>query len=351
MGLVKTVTAAIRSRKSAESEVARLERAVATWEDDAQRTTAELQELEASAASLVDADDPRAAAREMAGKAMELRFLIDGARAAAEKSRLQLRDAREELALAQAAEKRQQAAKLTAEADAHQAKVDELLRQIEVLDEVRYVPYAMSPEEQQRIMQRDGRVETFRPKTDYLRDPIGPLLADAAELERTVNEARLDRAERESPLIPRADILVPAWDDINGMSSVGCSVNNGTGSVTFEVSADGQQGGDWTVTLPDEQGRRSWGKRVKLQAGGGSAVIRCDGQVLARETRPGQLLNDGMARWWVDAVRCPGCQQPAPVTKRAASETSKYTDGAVQAIACQNGCEVRTRDLAKQGQQ
>jgi hypothetical protein len=145
MGLVKSVTAALKARRSAESEVTRLERSVASWEDEAERTAAELVDLEASAGAVMDSDDPRAAAREMAGKAMELRFLIDGARAAAEKSRLQLRDAREELALAQAAEKRQEAAKLTAEADAHQAKVDDLLRQLEELDGPRYVPTSRPP--------------------------------------------------------------------------------------------------------------------------------------------------------------------------------------------------------------
>ncbi|TFV49538.1 hypothetical protein [Blastococcus sp. TF02A-35] len=347
MGLVKTVTAAIRSRKSAESEVARLERAVATWEDDAQRTATELEELEASTASLVDSDDPRAAAREMAGKAMELRFLVDGARAAAEKSRLQLRDAREELALAQAAEKRQQAAKLTAEADAHQVKVDELLRQLEELDGPRYVPDWPTPEEHQRLLNTYGRVERTLSKSEVLRKPIGPLLAEAEQLERQVREARADRAERESPVVPSASVIVPRWDDIDGTSQVSCSVNRGTGSVTFEVSTSAD-GIDF-VTLPDEQGRRSWGKRVKLQAGGGRATVRCNGQVLAEEHRPGRLLNDGVARWWVDAVRCPTCRHVAPVTKRAPSKTSSYTDGDVLAIACQSGCQVRSRDLAGQG--
>lgn len=348
MGLVKTMTAAIRSRKSAESEVTRLERAVASWEDEAVRTATELADLESSAGALMDAEDPRAAAREMAGKAMELRFLIDGARAAAETSRRQLRDAREELALARAAEKRQQAAKLTAEADAHQAKVDELLHQLEELDGVPYVPHALTHEEHQRLMQAHGRVEVTIPKSEYLRDPIAPLLSEADELERQVVAARAERAERESPVVPSASISVPRWDDIDGTSQVSCSVSDGTGSATFEVHTSSD--GDEIVTLPDEQGRRSWGKRVKLQAGGGSASVRCNGKVLAEERRPGRLLNDGMARWWVDAVRCPGCQRPAPVTKRAPSKTSNYTGGDVLAIACQNGCDVRARDLAGRGQ-
>ena len=53
------------------------------------------------------------------------------------------------------------------------------------------------------------------------------------------------------------------------------------------------------MTLPDEHGRRSWGKRVKLQAGGGSAEIRCNGEVLAKETRPGELRVSGLNTWYV----------------------------------------------------
>ncbi|TQN44397.1 hypothetical protein FHU33_3899 [Blastococcus colisei] len=350
MGIVKTVAAAIRSRKSAASEVARLERLVASWEDDAERTTTELAALEASASAVVHAEDPRAAAREAAGKAMELRFLIDGARAAAETSRLQLRDAREELALAQAAEKRQEAAKLTAEADELQGKVDELLRQLTELDGATYVPEpALDYEDRLDVMARDGRYTyPTRPRSDVLRDEASALLAEAEQMERPVVEERRDRAEREAPVVPSASISVPKWDDIDGMSQVSCSVSNGTGSATFEVFLGAA--GNEVVTLPDAQGRRTWARRVKLQAGGGSAVIRCNGQVLAEEHRPGTLMNDGVARWWVDATRCPGCRQLAPVTKRAPSPTSKRTDGAVLAIACQRGCEIRSRDLAAQGQ-
>lgn len=300
MGLVKTVTAALKARRSAESEVTRLERALASWEDEADRTAAELAELESSASSIMDAEDPRAAAREMSGRAMELRFLIDGARAAAEKSRLQLRDAREELALAQAAEKRQQAAKLTAEADAHQAKVDALLDQLEALDGARYVPYFPTPEEQQAIMARDGRFEWTHPTGEAMRYPVAQLLADAETLEAPALEARRAREAAAGPLFASARIDVPAWDDLDSDSGVQCSVSEGHGSATFEVITGGQHGGVQVVTLPDEQGRRAWGKRVRIQAGGGGAEIRCNGAVLAKETRPGRLMNDGFARWWVE---------------------------------------------------
>jgi hypothetical protein len=286
MGLVKSVTAALKARRSAESEVTRLERSVASWEDEAERTAAELAELEASASSIMDADDPRAAARERAGKAMELRFLIDGARAAAEKSRLQLRDAREELSLAQAAEKRQEAAKLTAEADAHQAKVDALLDQLEALDAARYVPYFPSPEEQQAIMARDGRFEWTHPTGEAIRYPVAQLLVDAETLEAPVIEARRAREAAARPLVASAEIQVPDWDDLDSDSGVTCRVSEGFGTATFEVLTGGQHGGVQVVTLPDEQGRRVWGKRVRIQPGGGGAEIRSDGEVLAGASTP-----------------------------------------------------------------
>jgi hypothetical protein len=68
------------------------------------------------------------------------------------------------------------------------------------------------------------------------------------------------------PVVPSAEIRVPAWDDIDSGSDLTCRVSEGPGFANFEISASGQQGGTWTVTLPDEQGRRRWGKRVKLQA-------------------------------------------------------------------------------------
>jgi hypothetical protein len=66
------------------------------------------------------------------------------------------------------------------------------------------------------------------------------------------------------------------------------------------VFTSGQHGGREVVTLPGANGVRYWGKRVKLQAGGGGAEIRCNGEVLAKEVRPGRLKNDGLAHWWVE---------------------------------------------------
>jgi hypothetical protein len=339
-----------RALTKAEAEVARLEQAEARWLSDAAVKRQALADLEATAGEQVLADETGTVGRQLAVDATELRYGIDGAEKAAQAARRQLADARGDLALAQAAIKREEAAKLTAVADAHDAKVGELLRQLRELEGVDYAWHQPSVDEQHAMRARGERVEWTIPNGDVLRNPVAALLAEAEALEAPVLEERRAREAAARPLAPSATISVPRWDDVDSDSQVSCRVSEGAGSATFEVSVGGQQGGTWTVTLPDEQGRRAWGKRVRIQAGGGGATIRCNGQVLAKDTRPGRLMNDGLARWWVDATRCPGCRQLAPVTKRAPSPTSSRTDGAILAIDCQSGCDIRPRDLAGQGQ-
>jgi hypothetical protein len=299
MGVVSRMVKALTVPK-AESEVTRLEQAVVRWQDEAERTREELAELEAGAGAVMLSERPREAAREMAGRALELRFLIDGAQAAAQAAERQLRDARWDLALAQVADKRQRAGKLTAEADALQAKVDEMLRQLTELDGATYVPQPelLGPEREAAVY-NGGYELPVPPRADVLRDEAAKLLGEAQRLEDRVTEERRDLAERESPVVPRASIRVPAWDDVDSDSQVSCFVNEGTGSATFEVSTPGQNGGVELVTLPDEQGRRSWGKRVRIPPGTG-AEIRCNGQVLAQESRPGRLVGNGLGTWWVE---------------------------------------------------
>ena len=297
MGVMSRVLKAIRS---AESEVTRLEGAVARWQGEAEAKRAELAELRASAGQRVFADETGTASRTLALEAQDLQFQIEGAEAAAVVAEQQLEEARDELALAVAVEKRDQAAKLTREADEHQAKVDALLNQLEALDGPRYVPFEPSADDRRYAAQMNHELSWIVSKAVLMRDPIAPLLAEAEALERPVQEKRAARERAAASLTPSAQIIAPAWDDIDSTTQLSCSVTEGRGTATFEVSAGGQQGGNWTVSLPDEQGRRSWGRSVKIQAGGGHAVIRCNGEVLAQVTRPGRLLNDGLAHWWVE---------------------------------------------------
>lgn len=296
MGRVSRV---LRSLRSAESEVTRLEAAVLRWLREADAKRRELEELRASVGARVFADETGTVSRSLAQDALDLQFQVEGAEAATRVAEEQLAEARDELTLALAAEKRDQAAKLTAEADAHQSKVDALLRQLEELDGPRYVPYAPSIDEQKQLMAMQGRVEWTVSKADLLRDPIGPLLAEAEALEAPVLEKRRAREAASRPLVPSAGIDVPAWDDIHGDSRVYCSVDEGGGTATFEVHVSGQQGGTWTVTLPDEQGRRAWGRRVRIEPGGGGASVRCNGEVLAKEVRPGRFMSNGLGTFWV----------------------------------------------------
>lgn len=297
MGLVKSMAAALRSLKAAESEVSRLEGVVARWQREATAKQEALAELKASVGVRVLAGE---GSRELAVEAMDLEFAIEGAAAAALVAEEQLAEARDDLALAQAAEIRQKAEKLTREADAHQAKVDELLRQLEELDGPRYVPYQPTADERNYALQMNHPLEWTLSKADLLRDPIAPLLAEAEALEAPVLEKRRARDAAARPLVPSARIDLPAWDDVDARSSVSCSVSEGAGSATFEILCGSLDAGREVVTLPDDQGRRAWSRNLRIQAGGGTAEIRCNGQVLAKETRPGRLKNDGLAHWWVE---------------------------------------------------
>jgi hypothetical protein len=297
MGLVRTMAAVLRSLRAAESEVGRLEGVVARWQREAEAKQAALAELKASVGRRVLAGE---GSRELAVEAMDLEFAIEGAAAAARVAEEQLAEARDELALAQAAERRQKAEKLTGQADAHQAKVDELLRQLEELDGPRYVLYQPSAEEQKYAAEMNRRLEWTIPKGEVIRGQVAQLLAEAEALEAPVLEKRRAREAASRPLVASAEIRVPAWDDVDSDSHVSCSVSEGAGSATFEVLSVNLPGAREVVTLPDALGRRSWGRKLRIPAGGGTAEVRCSGQVLAKETRPGRLMNDGLARWWVE---------------------------------------------------
>jgi hypothetical protein len=293
---VGVVSRVMRARRSAESEVTRLEQAVTRWQGEAEAKRAELVELRTSMGERVYADETGTASREISSAAMDLQFQVDGAEAAAAVADRQLRDARSELALAQAAEKRQEAAKLTAVADAHQAKVDELLAQLEALDGPRYVPFQPSAEDRQYALQTNQSLSWIGSKADLLRDPIAPLLAEADALEAPVLAERRAREVATRPLVPSAQIDVPAWDDIDSDTTISCRVSEGAGSAHFEIGRD--ESFRHLVTLPDEQGRRSFAQRLRLQPGG-KQEIRCNGEVLAKAERPGRLVSNGLGSFWV----------------------------------------------------
>lgn len=301
MGLVNRVMRTLT--KKAESEVARLEQAVVRWQSEAEQKRQELAELEAAAGERIFSG--QVTPRELAVDKDELRFSVDGALAAAKAAERHLLEARQELALAQAAEKRDQAARLTAEADALQEKVDALLGQLTELDGATYVP---QPElfgaEREAAVNNGGYELPVQPRADVLRDQAAALLGEAQRLEERVAEERRQIAEQETPIVPRATIRVPAWDDVDSDSHISCSVGQGPGSATFEVQTSGNTGtglhpNHFVVTLPDEEGRRHWGRPVRIPPGG-SAEVRCGGQVIAKEQRPGRLVGNGLGSWWVE---------------------------------------------------
>ncbi|MFQ1002620.1 hypothetical protein [Modestobacter sp. SSW1-42] len=175
----------------AESEVSRLEQAVVRWQAEAEQKQADLAALEASAGDRVLADETGTLARALAVDAQELRFLIDGARAAAEAATRQLRTARANVSRARADEVRDQLAAATRRAEAHQAKVDDLLRQLKELDNVDYTWHEPSAGPGERLEYSIPIRKVHRVEIDGLERQLAQLDADAAAHERGDQPTRL----------------------------------------------------------------------------------------------------------------------------------------------------------------
>lgn len=133
-----------------EREVARLEGVVGQWEAESAVKRAELADLESRIGDEVLADE--SAADGLTDTAARLRSRIDLADRTAVAAGRKLRVARGGLALAQAAEKRDRAGKLRAQAVAHEAKVDAAADQLRALDPTALIELGRpTPEERHRI--------------------------------------------------------------------------------------------------------------------------------------------------------------------------------------------------------
>lgn len=282
MGVVSKIVAAL---SRAQSEVERLELEVARWEADAQTKREELAELEASVGDVVLADETGTAARELAMTAMELRFTIDGAKAAARSAERKLRAARWALIDAQAAELREQAATVRAEAEQRQVTVNELKAALEEFEGGDWRPWQPEP----------GAFGTF---------PLSPLRTPPmfAEAERLDSQA-LQLAERVAQERRQAAVVVPDarivwagqhdhghWTNL----AVEAAVNDGAGTVRFEVLLNGR--GVESFVLPDGDRR---GVRMLIAGFHGDTLeVRADGAVLVSESPsvPDGEIRDGRGR-------------------------------------------------------
>ena len=130
-------------------DVSRLEGVVAQWGAERTAKRAELADLEGRIGEEVLADE--SVADQLTDMSQKLRARIDLADRTAAAAEKQLGAARGELASAQAAEKREQAAKLYAQSLAHEARVNEAADRLRVLDPLATVSlYRPTPQERRR---------------------------------------------------------------------------------------------------------------------------------------------------------------------------------------------------------
>ncbi|MCU1613012.1 MAG: hypothetical protein JWO98_552 [Frankiales bacterium] len=266
MGVVSKIVAAL---SRAQSEVERLELEVARWEGDARTKREELAALEASVGDVVMTDETGTAARELAVTAMELRFLIDGAHAAARAAERKLRDARWALMGAQAAELRERSGKVRVEAEGRQAKVDELRAALVEFEGGDWRPWDPPSGSY-------GMVVPPPLKTPQMFAEADRLDREASALEEQVAVER----QRASVRIPTARIdWRPSHSSGQSSAAFSCSVTEGLGSVVFELTKDGHPIG--AVTLPDDRGNLGSRDLVDLGGFGELLEVHCAGEVLA----------------------------------------------------------------------
>lgn len=265
-----------RAVSKAQAEVDRLEQALTRWQSDAALKRAALDELEAGAGDAVLADETGTVARQLAVDAQELRFGIDGAERAADAAQRQLRPARWTLALAEAAQLREQAATIRGEAEKRQARVDELLAALVDYEGGDWRPW--QPSAADVIQAGAAGIPVASRRTPPMFEQARQLDAQAAAIEERVAGDRRQAAV----LVPTAQIVWrPSHSNTQCSARVSCSVNDGTGAAAFEVRRNGAAVA--AVTLPDDSGRRGWGTAVSGLRGD-VVEVRSAGRVLASLT-------------------------------------------------------------------
>jgi hypothetical protein len=142
-----------------EREVARLEGVVGQWEAESATKRAELADLESRIGDEVLADE--SAADGLTDTAARLRSRIELANRTAEAAGRKLQAARGGLALAQAAEKRDRAGKLRAQAVAHEAKVDAVAEQLRALDPTAVIELGRPTADERRKVRADAKILSF----------------------------------------------------------------------------------------------------------------------------------------------------------------------------------------------
>lgn len=173
-----------RRVKAEQQEVTRLEGVVAQWEAEGAAKRAELADLESRIGDEVLADE--SAADSLTEAATRLRSRIElAARTAAAASR-KLQAAHDGLARAQAAEKRDRAAKLRAQAVAHESKVDQAAEALRALDPTAVIELGRPTADERRKARDNAKILTY---AAAMLDDLPPFLQLHHEADVLLEEA------------------------------------------------------------------------------------------------------------------------------------------------------------------
>lgn len=286
MGIVSRIRDAL---KRAQGDVDALQAKVGYWAQIVEAKRGELAELDASVGKRVADDESGRALEEYGATRYGLDAQIEAARRTVEEFEGRLRTAQTDLKAAQAAETRERAAAVRAEAQKRQARVDELLGQLEEFEGGGWRPWQPSHEE---VVQAGAAgIRLTPPKTP-------PMFAQADELDRQASALEEQvAAERRQAAVIQPNALIH-WDGRHYKGAwrvrVQGGVNDGVGTVSFEVTKNGQT--VWSRVLPDGSDRDF---REYVDGFADDVIeIRADGRVLAVsevELPPGSF-NDGRGR-------------------------------------------------------
>lgn len=274
MGIVSKIREAL---KRAQGDVDALQAKVGYWQNIVDAKRAELAELNAGVGKRVADDDTGTALQEYAGARYGLSAQIEGARGALEEFERRLQTATWALKSAQAAERREQATAVRAEAEKRQAKLDELVAELEGYEGGRWVEW--QPSREDMIQAGAAGIRVSPRKTPAMFADAARLEAEATQLEEYVATARRQAAV----IVPHARIVWPGQHYKGALVNlaVEADVNDGAGApVRFEVLKNGQV--VHTAVLPDG-GRRGFRKLVDAFHGD-TIEVRADGRVLVSET-------------------------------------------------------------------
>lgn len=287
MGIVSKIREAL---KRAQGDVDALQAKVGYWAQIVEAKRAELAELDASVGRQV-ADDETGKALENYGAARYgLDAQIEAARKTVEEFEGRLRGAQWTLMDAQAQQLREQAQAVRGEAELLQGKVDAAKA---ALDELAGGDWRPWQPDSQDVIQAGAAGITLSPlKTPPMFAEANRLDAQAQALEERVGAERRQAAV----LVPNARLVWPGQHDHGHLVNlaVEAGVNDGLGSVTFEVVKNGLV--LESFVLP--QGGRRGVRRLVDGFHGDTVEVRAASQVLVSQTLevpPGEV-NDGRGR-------------------------------------------------------